>query len=231
MHAVFVASLFGGAVAIVLFALLGLGGGHAGGHGHGAHAGHGTHPVHGTAGNGHATAQHHASSGQGASPARSPLSLSLGWALGWLSPLTIAGAALWFGAAGLLLEGISTEVAVLAAVIAAVVGAMLVRAVMASFIRASTPPLQLTGDGAIATVNAAIRDDTPGEVLYTLEGLHRSMPARSVDGTPIPRGTPVVIVRREKGMAWVEPLDPLADLGPGQGTPLAGTTEREPQDG
>ena len=32
---------------------------------------------------------------------------------------------------------------------------------------------------ALATVNASIRVDGPGEVIYTLEGLHRSTPARS----------------------------------------------------
>lgn len=125
--------------------------------------------------------------GQGA------LSASLGWAFTWLSPITIAGAALWFGAGGLLLEGMSSRVALAVAIVAAVIGAVIVRTVMAAFVRASTPPLQLSGEGAVATVNAAIRADAPGEVVYTLEGLHRSTPARSENGTVIPRGTPVVI--------------------------------------
>jgi hypothetical protein len=83
---------------------------------------------------------------------------------------------------------------------------------MGAFIRASTAPLQLTSEGAIGTVNATIRPDAAGEVIYTLEGLHRSAPARSEDGKMIPRGTAVVIVRREGGFAWVMPLDPLAEL-------------------
>jgi hypothetical protein len=110
---------------------------------------------------------------------------------------------------------------------AALVGAILIRALMAAFIRSGTPPLELTGEGAIATVNAAIRADAPGEVVYTLEGLHRSMPARSVNGAAIPRGTSVVIVRRERGIAWVEPLDPLLGLPSDSETPLAGTSTRE----
>ncbi len=100
----------------------------------------------------------------------------------------------------------------LVAIVAAIMGAAIVRSVMAAFIRASSPPLQLTGEGAIATVNVTIKPDAPGEVIYTLEGLHRSAPARSEDGTTIPRGTTVVIVRRERGFAWVRSLDPLTEL-------------------
>jgi hypothetical protein len=86
---------------------------------------------------------------------------------------------------------------------------MFVRMVMNAFIRASVEPLSLTAEGAIGTVNAAIRENGTGEVVFTLEGLQRSIPARSLDGQALPRGTSVVIVRREKGLAYVESLDPL----------------------
>ena len=135
------------------------------------------------------------------------MATSLGWTLSWVSPLTIAAAALWFGAIGLLAGG--GVLGLILAIIAAVIGAMIVRSLLNAFVRASTPPLELTAEGAIATVNATIRPDAPGEVLYTLEGLHRSLPARSEDGQTIPRGTSVVITRREGGFAWVEPLDPV----------------------
>ncbi|HKO23801.1 MAG TPA: hypothetical protein VJY65_03565, partial [Chloroflexota bacterium] len=144
------------------------------------------------------------------------LAVALGWTLSWLSPLTFAAGALWFGGVGLLAEGLlpaaASTVAVLLAVVAAVLGAALVRAVMAAFVRASTPPLHGDAVGAVGTLSAPIRVDAPGEVIYTLEGLRCSAAARSVDGTPLPRGTTVVIVRREQGIAWVEPLDPLAVL-------------------
>ena len=144
------------------------------------------------------------------------LAVTFGWTLSWLSPLTLAAGALWFGGAGLVAEGLvpaaSGTVAVPLAVVAAVLGAALVRAAMAAFVRASTPPLHGDAVGAVGTLSAPIRVDAPGEVLYTLEGLRCSAAARSVDGTPLPRGTTVVIVRRERGIAWVEPLDPLAAL-------------------
>jgi hypothetical protein len=133
----------------------------------------------------------------------------MGWTLSWLSPLTIAAAAVWFGGVGLISE--SSPVALLFAIVAAIAGAALIRGLFNALVRASTPPLSLTAEGALATVNATIRPDAPGEVLYTLEGLHRSLPARSSDGATIPRGATVVITRREGGFAWVEPLDPLSD--------------------
>ncbi len=142
--------------------------------------------------------------------------LAAGWALSWLSPLALAAAALWFGGVGIIGENIAprslTGLLVVLAAAAGLLGAAFVRALMAAFVRSGTPPLQGNAVGAVGTLNAPIRSDGAGEVIYTLEGLRRSAPARSLDGATMPRGTPVVIVRRERGMAWVAPLDPLAAL-------------------
>ena len=142
--------------------------------------------------------------------------LAAGWALSWLSPLALAAAALWFGVVGLVGESIAPRslgaLLVALAVAAGLLGAAFVRALMAAFVRAGTPPLRSDAVGAIGALNAPIRADGAGEVIYTLEGLRRSAPAHSLDGATMPRGTPVVIVRRERGMAWVAPLDPLAAL-------------------
>lgn len=190
MHILFLTCLVGGVVAVAVFgslAVAGAGHGHIG-HGHHGHIGHGH--VHHAGG--------HLDQWAGS---------IVWWTLSWLSPLTLAAALLWFGGAGLLTE--STPVALPIAILAAIVAAWLVRTLMASLASSSTEPLALTAEGAIGTVNAAIRAGGTGEVLYTLEGLHRSMPARSVDGTPIRRGASVVITRSAGGIAWVEPLDPL----------------------
>ena len=200
--------------------------GHA--HGGGPSHGHVTHGTHGHAAPapsdsqaGHLQAGHHGVKSSGFQIGHGWLSSSVGWTLSWFSPLTVAAAALWFGAVGLIAEGPAGSIALLIAIVTALVGAALVRSLMGAFVRASTPPLQLTGEGAIATVNATIRPDAPGEVIYTLEGLHRSAPARSEDGSTIPRGTTVVILRREGGFAWVESIDPLSSLETGSPPPLA----------
>jgi len=131
----------------------------------------------------------------------------LGFVLSWISPVTLAGAALLFGGAGLLMGG--SVYAIPVAVVAAIIGAVALRLLLRAFVQSSTTPLSLTGEGAIATVNAAILPGSTGEVVYTLEGLHRSVAARSNDNVSIPRGTQVVITRQDRGIAWVQPLDPL----------------------
>ena len=98
------------------------------------------------------------------------------------------------------------------AILAGLLGATAIHTLMGAFVRASTPPLAATDDGALGEINAPIRSDAPGEVAFTLEGLRRTAPARSLDGAPLPRGTKVVIVRREQGIAWVAPLDALDSL-------------------
>lgn len=239
MHVVYLVCLVGGSVATILFAALGaLGGvaGHGAGHVHvdAAHgpAGH----LSPTTAHGHAVSGHGAHVAHGQESAASStqtlaaphwLAATASWTLSWLSPLTLAAAALWFGGVGLIAEGVVPHgllaLALVVAVVAAVCGAALVRGVMAALIRSSTPPLQSDAVGAIGQLSAPIRPDAAGEVIYTLEGLRRSAAARAVDGTPLPRGTSVVIVRRERGIAWVQPLDPLvalhAPIGPAAEAP------------
>jgi len=221
VHGVFVACLIGGFAATLLFAILGGLGGHGVGHLHAGHvrAGHlpspgasHAHGSHSTTNGAHGGA-HSAHDAGHASSASGRLAAAAGWTLFWFSPLTLAAAALWFGGVGLIAEGLlPAELAgavIVVAVVAALLGAALVRATMAAFVRSSSPPLRAHADGALG---APIRPDAAGEVIYTLEGLRRSAAARSTEGAPLPRGTQVVIVRRERGVAWVAPLDPLATL-------------------
>jgi len=230
VYGVFVACLIGGFAATLLFAVLGGLGGHGTGHlpaGH-THAGHlppsgGVAHAHtGQAHGAHGQAAHDGSHGTSTTAGHAPsvagrLAGAAGWTLSWLSPLTLAAAVLWFGGSGLIAEGLLPArlagVTIVPAIIAALLGAALVRAAMAAFVRSSATPLRANADGALGTLSAPVRPDAAGEVIYTLEGLRRSAAARSVDGAPLPRGAHVVIVRRERGVAWVAPLDPLSALG------------------
>lgn len=253
MYALFLVFLVGGLVATALLATLGglaghlhagpahahpLSGSHVpaylpGGeqvhslaHHGAAHATQAQLSAHGMAAPGHTSDTGHA----GAVAAHEPAwaAVALGWALSWLSPLTLAGAALGFGGVGLIVWSFATALALPLAIVGAIAGAVAVRILITAFVRAETPALQARADGALGLINAPIRADCAGEVVYTLEGLTRSAPARTLDGTPLPRGARVVIVRRERGMAWVEalnPLDPFPDGVPSPGPPIdrAGT--------
>jgi hypothetical protein len=58
--------------------------------------------------------------------------------------------------------------------------------------------------------------------VYTLAGTRRSDGARVVTGEALERGAEVVILRVERGIAWVEPWESYAkrnDLPPGDAGP------------
>jgi hypothetical protein len=220
MQSLFLICLVSGLGATALLALFGgLAGhvGHATGH---LHAGHSPAPLppstHGhltlPAGQAHVTTTHGHTEPAPQATGQTPLASVAGRALSWLSPLVVAMAVLWFGAGGLIADLAAPIAAGPVAIGAAIVGAALARLLMTAFARADTEPLSAAATGAIGVLNAAIRADGVGEVVYVLEGLHRSAAARSVDGAPLPRGTNVVIVRRDRGIAYVSPLDPLSEL-------------------
>ena len=53
-----------------------------------------------------------------------------------------------------------------------------------------------------------------GEVVYSKHGTTRSEGTRSADGSPLQRDTEVVVLRYEKAIAYVEPLDKLLAVRP-----------------
>jgi hypothetical protein len=59
-------------------------------------------------------------------------------------------------------------------------------------------------EGAVARVTSTIQPNGIGEVVYTLGGTRHADGARSESGQLIERGTQVVILRMEKGIAYVE---------------------------
>ena len=46
---------------------------------------------------------------------------------------------------------------------------------------------------------------------FSQEGVRRSAPARTEDGTAMPKGMEVVVTRYEKGVAYVRPWEELTD--------------------
>jgi membrane protein implicated in regulation of membrane protease activity len=130
------------------------------------------------------------------------------WSLSWLSPLTLGGFLLLFGGAGLLAGG--GALGVIIAVICGLLGAFAVRSLLGAFTRASSPGISSTAEGAIGHIVSTIAAGGSGEVSYRLEGLERTVICVAENrALRIPRGTTVVITRREGGYAYVEPLDAL----------------------
>jgi hypothetical protein len=63
--------------------------------------------------------------------------------------------------------------------------------------------------GMLGTLTMQIREGGVGEFIYSQAGTRRSCGARSEDGVSIPRGTEVVVMRYERGIAWVRPFAEL----------------------
>jgi membrane protein implicated in regulation of membrane protease activity len=115
----------------------------------------------------------------------------------------------WFGGAGYLLTryaAIWPLIAFLGAVAVGLAGASLMFALVAKVLW--SPDENLNPDdydvvGQVGVVCSPIRDGGTGEILYSLAGGRRVAGARSEDGRAIGKGVEIVIVRYEKGLAYV----------------------------
>ena len=165
------------------------------------HIGH-LHVGHGHVHTGHAP---HAGSGHG------------GAGLSFLNGFTLPAFLCWFGGIGYLLYRFSAILTPFVLVIAAIAGlviAALFYAALARFVLPAERVLTAEDtrmDGVVARVSNTIRSDGGiGEILFSQTGARRSAAARSESGLPIPRGTEVVVLRYDRGVAYVSPLAELS---------------------
>ena len=130
----------------------------------------------------------------------------------------------WFGGAGYLLHRYSIFLAplvLLLSVVSGVFGAallwgMLFKVLIPRERVLSSEDTEMTG--VLAKVSDSIRSNGGiGEILFLQTGARRCSAARSDDGRTIARGTEVVVIRYERGIAYVRPWaelegDPLNSL-------------------
>ena len=152
------------------------------------------------------TGSHASTHAQGTANQVSPFSLS-----------TLSAFLTWFGAAGYLLTRYSPLAALavtLTALVFGIIGGALFFTAIARYI---VPRLTVLNpddfrvQGAVARVTSTIQRGGIGEIVYTLGGTRHADGARSESGALIERGTQVVILRIEKGIAYVEPWATFAD--------------------
>jgi hypothetical protein len=153
--------------------------------------------------------------------------------LSWANMPTILAAITWFGGVGYLL---SQTTALLwtwvlgVAVAAGFLGGYIVYFFFAKLLwPAQTPPMnpdEYALPGTVARVVSGIAAGGTGEILYTKGGTRSVAGARSLDGSPLPKGTEVRVVRYERGLAYVTPRA----AAPGAVTPDEGqvTTKLPP---
>lgn len=127
----------------------------------------------------------------------------------------------WFGGTGYLLRrftgvlGLSVfAIAVLSGLAgAAIIFWFLVRVLLPRE-RVLTPEdTEITG--VLARVSSPIREGGTGEIAYSQGGAHRAAAARSDAGVPIARDVEVVVLRYERGIAYVRAWSELEGPPPG----------------
>src|SRR5687767_1229680 len=141
---------------------------------------------------------------------------------GQVSPFnlqTITTFLAFFGGSGWVLYssvGVAPALALIAATVIGVAGGAVVFLFLVKVLLASQrfmDPASSRMEGTVARVSMAIRADGTGEIVFSRDGTRRSEGARSATGAPIAAGTEVVIVRYERGLAYVEPWASYAGEG------------------
>jgi membrane-bound ClpP family serine protease len=115
----------------------------------------------------------------------------------------------WFGGAGYLLTHcfkIGVLLVFVVASAAGIAGGAVVLWFLAKMLVAhdyTMNPADYDLGGVLARVSSPIREGGTGEILYSKGGRRWSAGARSEDGSPVAKGEEVVVVRYEKGIAYV----------------------------
>jgi hypothetical protein len=122
---------------------------------------------------------------------------------------TVTAFLCWFGGVGYLLRthsGLFAPMVLLISIMSGLAGGALIFWFLASVLlpreRALTAEeTEITG--VVGRVTGPLHPDGTGEIIYTQLGARRSVPARSEDGATIERGSEVVVLRYERGIAYV----------------------------
>jgi membrane protein implicated in regulation of membrane protease activity len=134
----------------------------------------------------------------------------------FLNSFTIMAFLTWFGGMGYLLTRYSSlwlGFALLLATLAGLVGASIVFWFFARVLLkhdVGIDPAEYEMTGVLGRVSSSIRSRGTGEIVFEQVGTRRSCGARSEDGTPIAKGTEIVVTRYEGGIAYVRTWDEIA---------------------
>ena len=130
---------------------------------------------------------------------------------------TITAFLAWFGAVGYLLTRFSSVwlwLGFLIAVAGGILGGSIVFLFFVKILLAhdkALDPADYDMIGMLGQLTSAIRENGTGEMSFSQAGVRRSAAARSEGGSPIARGTEVVVTKYERGIAYVRPWEDLTD--------------------
>ena len=118
----------------------------------------------------------------------------------------------WFGGAGIVLAQVTPLGALpitVGAIVVGVAGGSAVNRFVRSLLRRERPLQPSSIVGKVAKVTSPIRAAGTGEIVYSLHGTRHAEAARAESGAAIEKGTQVVVIRHEKGIAYVSTWDEL----------------------
>ncbi len=127
-----------------------------------------------------------------------------------LNPVSLAAFLAWFGGVGFLLSRFSTiwfGIGLGIALLSGVTGAGIIYLFLSRVLISEEENLDPADDsmiGVLAHTSQPIREGGTGEIIYSQSGTRRTCGARTEDGSPIGKGTEVVVTRYEKGIAFVK---------------------------
>lgn len=134
-----------------------------------------------------------------------------GHAFSAINGFTVTAFLCWFGGAGYLLErytGWIVPLILLGACFSGVIGAAILWAALFKFLMPHERLLtaeETEMAGVVAKVSDQIRDGSGiGEIIFSQTGSRKCSAAKSEDGRAIERGAEVVVLRYERGVAYVK---------------------------
>jgi hypothetical protein len=129
----------------------------------------------------------------------------------FINGFTVAAFLCWFGGIGYLLRAhgiFFAPVILIVSTVSGFAGAGLIFWFLGSVLlpheRALTAE-ETAIAGVVGRVTGPLQGGSTGEIVYSQLGARRSAPARSEDGEAIERGAEVIVLRYERGIAYVRP--------------------------
>jgi membrane protein implicated in regulation of membrane protease activity len=135
----------------------------------------------------------------------------------WLNFSTITAFLAWFGGTGYLLTRYSSIWVLFAfalAILSGLAGAAAVFWFLFKFLlghESDLDPADYNMVGVLGSVSSSVVPGGTGEMIYSQEGCRRSVGIRSDGNRAIQKGADVVVVRYEKGIAYVKLWDELTN--------------------
>lgn len=123
---------------------------------------------------------------------------------------TIVAFIMCFGGTGYLIERTTANflLIVSGALIAGLAGGWLIWSFLRLLLRGETP-MPLGSDklvGIKGRLSLSIREGGTGEMIYSLNGVRQVCAARSASGVALHKGDEVMVLRHERGIAYVHPV-------------------------